>query len=69
VINGSNRQPILRLSNLVKGVYKFRLTVKDAKGMESYDDAKIFVKEGASLVKLLLVQGPVVQSWVSLTIG
>ena len=47
VINGSNHQPILRLSNLVKGVYKFRLTVKDAKKVESSDEAQIIVKEGS----------------------
>ena len=27
-------------------MYKFRLTVKDVKGLEAYDDAEITVKEG-----------------------
>lgn len=46
MINGSDHQAILRLSNLVKGIYQFRLTVRDGKGKESHDDAKIYVKEG-----------------------
>ncbi|XP_046859670.1 dyslexia-associated protein KIAA0319-like protein isoform X3 [Xenia sp. Carnegie-2017] len=57
VINGSDHQAILRLSNLVKGIYQFRLTVRDGKGKESHDDAKIYVKEdenGPNLVELYL---------------
>ena len=47
VINKSDHQLVLRLSNLVEGVYRFRLTVKDAKGMETSDDALITVKQGS----------------------
>jgi len=46
VINNSDHQAILRLSNLVEGMYKFKLTVLDAKGLESSDEALLTVKEG-----------------------
>ncbi|XP_032240196.2 dyslexia-associated protein KIAA0319-like protein isoform X3 [Nematostella vectensis] len=57
VINSSNHQAILRLSNLVEGMYKFKLTVLDAKGLKSSDEALLTVKEdehSAHLVELFL---------------
>lgn len=49
VINNSDHQAVLRLSNLVEGMYKFKLTVADNKGLKSDDEAIITVKEGRSL--------------------
>lgn len=46
MINKSNHQAVLRLSNLVEGMYKFKLTVVDAKGLKSSDEALLTVKEG-----------------------
>ena len=46
VINNSDHQSVLRLSNLVEGMYKFKLTVADNKGLKSSDEAIITVKEG-----------------------
>ena len=46
VINSSDHQAVLRLSNLVEGIYKFRLTVADGKGLKSNDDVVLTVKEG-----------------------
>ena len=46
VINNSDHQAVLRLSNLVEGMYKFRLTVADGKGLKGNDDVILTVKEG-----------------------
>lgn len=46
VINNSDHQAVLRLSNLVEGLYKFRLTVADGKGLKGNDDVILTVKEG-----------------------
>ncbi|KAK3699559.1 hypothetical protein QZH41_003933 [Actinostola sp. cb2023] len=57
VINNSDHQATLRLSNLVEGMYKFKLTVLDAKGLKSSDEALLTVKEdenSAHLVELYL---------------
>ena len=47
VINNSDHQAVLRLSNLVEGIYKFKLTVADGKGLKGNDDVILTVKEGA----------------------
>lgn len=57
VINNSDHQAVLRLSNLVEGMYKFRLTVADGKGLKGNDDVVLTVKEdenSAHLVELYL---------------
>lgn len=57
VINNSDHQAVLRLSNLVEGMYKFRLTVADGKGLKGSDDVILTVKEdqnSAHLVELYL---------------
>ena len=46
VINNSDHQAVLRLSNLVEGMYKFKLTVTDGKGLKGTDDVLLTVKEG-----------------------
>ena len=46
VINNSDHQAVLRLSNLVEGMYKFKLTVADGKGLKGTDDVLLTVKEG-----------------------
>lgn len=46
MINNSDHQAVLRLSNLVEGMYKFRLTVADGKGLKGNDDVTLTVKEG-----------------------
>ena len=46
VINNSHHQAVLRLSNLVEGMYKFKLTVADGKGLKGTDDVLLTVKEG-----------------------
>ena len=45
---------MLRLSNLVEGMYKFRLTVADGKGLKENDDVVLTVKEGTRLTSILL---------------
>lgn len=57
VINNSDHQAVLRLSNLVEGMYKFKLTVADGKGLKGNDDVILTVKEdqnSAHLVELYL---------------
>ncbi|RMX60279.1 hypothetical protein pdam_00021444 [Pocillopora damicornis] len=57
VINNSDHQAVLRLSNLVEGIYKFKLTVADGKGLKGNDDVILTVKEdqnSAHLVELYL---------------
>ena len=46
VINNSDRQAVLRLSNLVEGMYKFKLTVADGKGLKGSDVVLLNVREG-----------------------
>ena len=46
VINNSDRQAVLRLSNLVEGMYKFKLTVADGKGLKGSDVVLLTVREG-----------------------
>ena len=45
---------MLRLSNLVEGMYKFRLTVADGKGLKGNDHVVLTVKEGTRLISILL---------------
>ena len=46
MINNSDRQAVLRLSNLVEGMYKFKLTVADGKGLKGSDVVLLNVREG-----------------------
>ena len=45
---------MLRLSSLVEGMYKFRLTVADGKGLKEDDDVVLTVMEGTRLISILL---------------
>ena len=54
VINNSDHQAVLRLSNLVEGMYKFRLTVADGKGLKGNDDVALTIKEGMRLISISL---------------
>ena len=40
---------MLKLSNLSPGVYTFKLTVMDAKGLQDLDSAQVFVKKGENI--------------------
>ncbi|KAM7429253.1 hypothetical protein ABFA07_019869 [Porites harrisoni] len=53
VINNSDHQAVLRLSNLVEGMYKFKLTVADGKGLKGTDDVLLTVKEDENSVHLV----------------
>ncbi|XP_068735885.1 dyslexia-associated protein KIAA0319-like protein [Montipora capricornis] len=52
VVNNSDDQATLRLSNLVEGVYKFKLTVTDGKGLKGTDAVILTVKEDENSVHL-----------------
>jgi hypothetical protein len=43
VLNGSDHNALLLLSDLVHGNYTFRLTVTDAEGLTGVDTARVFV--------------------------
>ena len=45
MVNNSDKQPILHLTDLVKGQYTFELTVTDNKGLSGTDEVSVFVKE------------------------
>ena len=59
VINNSDHQAVLRLSNLVEGMYKFRLTVADGKGLKGNDDVVLTIKEGMRLISISFEDRPV----------
>ncbi|KAG7457974.1 hypothetical protein MATL_G00232870 [Megalops atlanticus] len=57
VLNNSDHQPVLLLSNLVEGKYSFSLTVTDSKGQSSTDRGTVEVRPDAwerDLVELVL---------------
>ncbi|XP_046548789.1 dyslexia-associated protein KIAA0319-like protein [Haliotis rubra] len=57
VVNGSNHQAVLQLSNVVAGRYIFKLSVVDAAGLSSSDTASVIVKEDphkGDLIEMLL---------------
>lgn len=60
VLNHSDHQPVLFLSNLVEGTYTFHLQVTDAKGESNTDRTTVEVKPGESLC-----DGPEWHCWVS----
>ncbi|XP_015756834.1 PREDICTED: dyslexia-associated protein KIAA0319-like protein [Acropora digitifera] len=53
VINNSDRQAVLRLSNLVEGMYKFKLTVADGKGLKGSDVVLLTVREDENSIHLV----------------
>lgn len=53
VINNSDRQAVLRLSNLVEGMYKFKLTVADGKGLKGSDVVLLNVREDENSIHLV----------------
>lgn len=47
VIDGSDHSATLQLTNLVEGIYKFRLRVIDRQGASDTDTATVEVRPGA----------------------
>ena len=50
IVNGTNNQPVLLLTNPVAGIYIFTLTVKDGNGLKSSDSVTIHVEQSKSSV-------------------
>ncbi|XP_066919277.1 dyslexia-associated protein KIAA0319-like protein isoform X1 [Clytia hemisphaerica] len=57
VVNASDQQAVLQLTDLVKGQYTFQLTVTDDKGLTGSDEVSVYVKENpfsSNLVEMYL---------------